>query len=182
MTKWVLTAVLFMTATATADDKAAAQAKVDQAKTDTCIKVQKFIADQDAKGKCKAENEEAKKITCSAATFAKMNELNTKCLQAKPATDKPADKPADAAPATTPKCRALDVADNKIVIAEAEDKLSTKCVRLLTDALQKKWCTAENKGKKFDYMTDYDHTVGTGKFAKKIAGKKQTWTCRTVAK
>jgi hypothetical protein len=181
MTKWVLTAVLLMTGTAIADDKAAAQAKVDAVKTETCEKVKKFIADQDAKGKCKAENEEAKKITCSAQTFTKMNELNTKCLQAKPATDKPADKAA-ATPATTPKCRALDVADNKIVIAEAEDKLSTKCVRLLTDALQKKWCTAENKGKKFDYMTDYDHTIGTGKFAKKIAGKKQTWTCRTVAK
>ena len=53
---------------------------------------------------------------------------------------------------------------------------------MLTEALQKKWCTAEAKGKKFDYLTDYDHTVGTGKFAKKIAGKKQTWTCRTVAK
>ena len=175
----VLVGMLLTSRVAIADDKAAAQAKVDAVKTETCEKVKKFIADQDAKGKCKAENEEAKKITCSAQTFAKMNELNTKCLQAKPATDKPADK---AAATTTPKCRALDVADNKTVIVEAEDKLQTKCTRLLTEALQKKWCTAENKGKKFDYMTDYDHTIGTGKFAKKIAGKKQTWTCRTVAK
>lgn len=60
------------------------------------------------------------------------------------------------------------------MFAEVEAKLQTKCTRLLTEALQKKWCTAENKGKKFDYATDYDHTIGTGKFAKKIAGKKQT--------
>jgi hypothetical protein len=182
MNKLVLATVLLMSGTAMADQKSDAQAKVDAVKTETCEKLKKFLADQDAKGKCKAESEEAKKITCSAQTFSKMNELNTKCLQAKPTTDKPADKPADAAPAATPKCRALDAADSKTVIAEAEDKLSTKCVRLLTDALQKKWCTAENKGKKFDYVTDYDHTIGTGKFAKKLAGKKQTWTCRTVAK
>jgi hypothetical protein len=182
MGKSVLLAIIVWSGVAFADAKSDGQAKVDAVKTETCEKVKKFIADQDAKGKCKAENEEAKKITCSAQTFSKMNELNTKCLQAKPATDKPADKPADAAPAATPKCRALDVADNKTVIAEAEDKLSTKCVRMLTEALQKKWCTAENKGKKFDYMTDYDHMIGTGKFAKKMTGKKQTWTCRTVAK
>jgi hypothetical protein len=175
----VFVGLLALYGIAGADDKAAAQAKVDAVKTETCEKVKKFIADQDAKGKCKAENEEAKKITCSAQTFSKMNELNTKCLQAKPAA---ADKPADKAPAASSKCRALDVNDNKIVIVEVEDKLSTKCTRLMIDALQKKWCTAENKGKKFDYLTDYDHTIGTGKFAKKIAGKKQTWTCRTVAK
>ncbi|HEY5923013.1 MAG TPA: hypothetical protein VIV11_15140 [Kofleriaceae bacterium] len=170
--------VLLLSSVALADQKSDAQAKVDATKTETCEKVKKFIADQHAKGKCKTEHEEAQKITCSAQTFTKMNELNTKCVQAKPTADKPADKPAEG----TPKCRALEVADSKTVIAEAEDKLSTKCVRLLTDALQKKWCTAENKGKKFDYLTDYDHTIGTGKFAKKIQGKKQTWTCRTVAK
>jgi hypothetical protein len=174
----VIIGMLF-SGTALADQKSDAQAKVDAAKTDTCEKVKKFILEQEAKGKCKAEAEEAKKITCSAATSKQMNDLNTKCLQAKPA-DKPADKAAE--PAAVPKCRALDVADNKVVIAEVEDKLTTKCTRLLTDALQKKWCTAENKGKKFDYMTDYDHMIGTGKFAKKVAGKKQTWTCRTVAK
>ena len=181
MGKLVVAVVLLWSGFALADQKSDAQAKVDQVKTDTCEKVKKFIGDQDARGKCKAENEEAKKITCSAQTFSKMNELNTKCLQAKPATaDKPADKPAEST--AMPKCRALDVTDNKTVIVEAEDKLATKCVRLLTDALQKKWCTADNKGKKFDYVTDYDHTVGSGKFAKKLAGKKQTWTCRTVAK
>lgn len=173
----VLVGMLLAGGVAHADQKAEAQAKVDAVKTETCEKLKKFIADQDAKGKCKAEHEEAQKITCSAQVFGKMSELNTKCLQAKPAaTDKPAE------PTTTPKCRALDVADGKTVIALAEDKSNTKCVRLLTDQLKKKWCTAENKGKKFDYLTDYDHMIGKGKFAKKIQGKKQTWTCRTVAK
>ena len=174
----VLVGMLLAGGVAYADQKSDAQAKVDAVKTETCEKVKKFIADQDAKGKCKAEHEEAKKITCSGQTFGKMNELNTKCLQAKPATDKPAPPESTA----TPKCRALEVADGKTVIVEAEDKSNTKCVRLLIDQLQKKWCTAENKGKKFDYLTDYDHMIGKGKFAKKIQGKKQTWTCRTVAK
>lgn len=172
-----------------ADQKSDAQAKVDAAKVDVCEKGKKFLADQEAKGRCKAESDEAKKITCTAATSKQVNDLLTKCTSAKPAdakADPKADAKADpkAEPAATdvPKCRALDVADPKTVIVEAEDKLTTKCTRLLIEALQKKWCTAENKGKKFDYMTDFDHMIGTGKFAKKVAGKKQSLTCHTVAK
>lgn len=77
-----------------------------------------------------------------------------------------------------PKCRALDVKD-KSTIVEAENKSSTKCATLLTKELQKKWCTADNKGKKFDYMTDYDQTVG--KKATKVKGKKASLTCKVVA-
>jgi hypothetical protein len=162
-----------------------AQAKVDAAKTETCEKGKKFLADQKAKGKCAAEADEAAKVTCSATTFKQMNDLMTKCTSAKPA-DKPAagsgsaaDKPAE--PAGVPKCRAID-ADGKTVIDEAEDKLTTKCSTLLLDKLKKKWCTAENKGKKFDYTLQFDHVVGKGATAKKMADSKRTWTCRTVAK
>jgi hypothetical protein len=191
--------LLFAAGSALADDKADAQAKVDAAKKETCEKVVKFLGGQEAK--CPDEAAEAKKLTCTAATFAKANDLNAACMKkmtAKPAdkgagsgdkpadkgagsaADKPADKPAETA--GVPKCRALDLKDNKVVIEEAEDKLATKCIRLLGDKLQKHWCSAENKGKKFDYMTDYDQTVGTGAKAKKIAGKKATYTCHTVNK
>ena len=45
---------------AAADDKKKeeAQAKVDAAKVEVCEKAKKFISDQNAKGKCKAEHEE----------------------------------------------------------------------------------------------------------------------------
>jgi len=78
------------------------------------------------------------------------------------------------------KCRALD--DGGKTIAEADDKLSTKCTRLLLDALKKQWCTADNKGKKFDYTSEFDHVIGQGKLAKKMPAKKQSLTCHTVAK
>ena len=85
-------------------------------------------------------------------------------------------------PAGVPKCRALDVADPKVVFEEAEDKLSTTCLKKLQAKLQQKWCSAENKGKKFDYMTDYDHTIGAGQYLKKVKGAKATYTCRVVNK
>jgi len=159
------------------DAKSDAQAKVDAAKTEVCEKSKKFLAEQETKGKCKAENDEAKKLTCSASTSKQVTDLQTRCITAKPVKE---DKPEPVAGGT--KCRALDPKDEKIVFAEAEDKLSTKCVRLLTAELQKKWCSAENKGKKFEYVTNYDHTIGTGKFAKQIKGKASTHTCRVVNK
>jgi hypothetical protein len=90
-------------------------------------------------------------------------------------------KPADA-PAPVPHCRALDPIDSTKVIEEAEDKLATKCSTLLLEKLEKKWCTPENKGKRFDYTLSFDHMVGKGATAKKMADSKRTWTCRTVAK
>jgi hypothetical protein len=182
----IVIAALFVAATASADDKQTkdGQAKVDAAKTETCVKGQKFLAEQKAKGKCAAESDEAAKVTCSASTFKQVNDLMTKCTTAKPA-DKPADKPAirEGEPAPgAPHCRALDPNDTKVVFDEAEDKLATKCSTLLLDKLKKKWCTAENKGKKFDYVMSFDHMVGKGASAKKMADSKRTWTCRTVAK
>jgi len=176
--KLIVIATLLLGATASADEK---QAKVDAAKTETCEKGKKFLADQKAKGRCAAEADEAAKITCSAATFKQVNDLLSKCTSAKPAgSGSSADKPAE--PPATPKCRALDPADSKIVIDEAEDKLATKCSTLLVDKLKKRWCTAENKGKKFDYTLDFDHMVGKGATAKKMAPSKRTWTCRSVVK
>jgi len=84
--------------------------------------------------------------------------------------------------ASAEECRALEVSDPKKVIERADDKLVTKCVRLLMDKLRKVWCTADNKGKTFEYIFDPDHKVGTGKFAKKLEAKKQKLTCFTVAK
>jgi hypothetical protein len=146
---------------------AAADEKVDAAKTQTCEKAKKFLAEQKAKGKCAAEADAAAKVSCSPSTFAAMNELLSKCTSA---------KPAEPVAAGVPKCRALD-ADNK-VIDEAEDKLAAKCSTALLEKLKKKWCVAENKGKKFDYTLDFDHIVGK----KKMEPTKRTWTCRSVVK
>ena len=142
---------------------AAADDKIDAAKTQTCEKAKRFLADQKAKGKCAGEADEAAKLTCSAATYTPMNELLRRCTSAKPAP-------------TTPKCRALD-ADNR-VIDEAEGKLPAKCSAALLEKLKKQWCVAENKGKSFPYTLDFDHMNGT----KKMEPTKRTWTCRSVAK
>ena len=160
-----------------ADAKSDAQAKVDAAKVETCEKEKKFLAEQDGKGKCKDENAAAKKITCTAATEKDVRELQNKCIAAKPAKDDKAE-----APKGGKKCRALNPKDEKEVFAEAEGDPNTKCLKALIDELQKKWCSAENKGKKFEYLTNYDHTIGTGKFAKQIKGRKETHTCRVVNK
>jgi hypothetical protein len=154
---------------ALADDKSDAQKKVDQAKTDTCEKSKKFLAEQSAKGKCKAENDEAQKVTCSAATFKQVSDLQTKCLTAKPAT-----KPEPADEGGT-ECRALD-ADGKTVIAKADDKSSVKCGTLLMDAVRAAKCTtADMKGKKVEYTVNGDHMIGKTK----IKDRKTSLTCTT---
>lgn len=155
MHRLVLTLVL-LGGSAAADDKST---------IDACEKGKKTILDQEARGRCKAEAAEVKKITCSPATAQQVTDLVSKCDASGP-----------------PKCRALDVADAKLVIAEAEDKLSTQCLKLLIEKLQQKWCTTENKGKKFEYVTEYDHVLGAGKFAKPVKGSKQTHTCRVASK
>ncbi|MBA3501793.1 MAG: hypothetical protein M4D80_32985 [Myxococcota bacterium] len=156
----VVVVMLLLAGAAVADDK------VDAAKTQTCEKTKKFLADQKAKGKCAPEAEEAAKLTCSAATYKPMNELLQKCTTFK----------AVPAAAATPKCRALD-AESK-VIDEAEDKLATKCSTALLEKLKRKWCVVENKGKSFPYTLDFDHMNG----AKKMEPTKRTWTCRSVVK
>lgn len=161
-----------------ADSKSDAQAKVDQAKTDTCEKEKKFLSEQDAKGKCKDENAAAKKITCSAATEKDVRDLQNKCISAKPATKDDTKKDDKAAePAAAPKCRALDPKDAKVVFAEAEDKLATKCTSLLLEKLQTHFCTdAANKGKSFDYMAEFEHTIAK----KQMATKKKSYKCITI--
>jgi hypothetical protein len=156
----ILVGVLLLASAAAADDK------VDAAKTQTCEKAKKFLADQKAKGKCAAEADEAAKLTCSAATYKPMNELLQKCTSAKPAP----------VAVTTPKCRALDATNQ--VIDEAEHKLAAKCSTALLEKLKKKWCVAENKGKSFPYTLDFDHMNGS----KKMEPTKRTWTCRSVVK
>jgi hypothetical protein len=161
MTKQIILGTLMslglFAGTAAADDKEVAQKKVDSAKTDTCEKTKKFLADQSAKGRCKDESAAAQKITCSASTFKDITDLNTKCAKAPPAAkDKPEDKPADAA--GTPKCRAM--VDGKS-IAEIEDASSVKCAGKLQDAVRAAKCTtADMKGKKVEYTVNQDHKVG----------------------
>lgn len=155
-----------------ADGKSDAQAKVDAAKVETCEKAKKFLADQEAKGKCKTESADAKKIACTAATSKSVTDLQTKCITAKP---EPKAAPAEAP--TVPHCRALDPKDGKSVFEEAEDKLATRCTSLLLDKLQTHWCSdAKNKGKSFDYLADFDHTVGT----KKLETKKKSYKCVAI--
>lgn len=133
----------------------------DKATTDACEKGKKTILDQEAKGRCKAEAAEAKKITCSPQTAQQVTDLVARCAASGP-----------------PRCRALDAGDGKTVLAEAADNLSTQCAKLLVEKLQQSWCTADNKGKKLDYVTDYDHVLGAGKWAKPVKGTKQSFTCR----
>lgn len=142
--------------TAAADDKEVAQKKVDTAKTETCEKTKKFLADQATKGRCKDESAAAQKITCSASTFKDITDLNTKCAKAPaPKDDKKADAPAETG---TPKCRAL--VDGKS-IAEVEDASSVKCAGKLQDAVRAAKCTtADMKGKKVEYTVNQDHKVG----------------------
>lgn len=145
------------TGTAAADDKEVAQKKVDTAKTETCEKTKKFLADQAAKGRCKDESAAAQKITCSASTFKDITDLNTKCAKAPAAKDdkQPEAKPADAA---TPKCRAM--VDGK-AIAEVEEASSVKCAGKLMDAVRATKCTtADMKGKKVEYTVNHDHKIG----------------------
>jgi hypothetical protein len=175
MSKRIAWALLVVAATAHADDKKDAQAKVDAAKAEICEKSKKFLADQDAKGRCRAEHEEARNLACSAATFKPVTDLQTRCITDRPV---PKDKEAPAASSGIPRCRALDLADATKVIAAAEDKLSTTCVRMLDEKLQDVLCAdAAAKGKSFDYTLDVDHTVGTGKFAKKLEAKKKSYKC-----
>lgn len=167
-----------------ADAKADAQAKLDAAKTEICEKAKTFLAGQEAKGKCAAESAEAKKLTCSAATFKAATDLQTRCVTAKP-EPKATTSTTAAAPATStvgaPSCRALDPA-SKAVLVEAQDKLSTKCTRLLLEKLQGHFCgEASAKGKSFDYVADFDHTMGTGKFARKLEAKPRSYKCIKVA-
>jgi len=137
----------------------------DKATIDACEKGKKAILAEEAKGRCKAEAAEVKALTCSPTTAQQVTDLVTKCNASGP-----------------PKCRALDAADSKTVLAEAADKLSTQCAKLLVEKLQQTWCTADNKGKKLDYMTDFDHVLGAGKWAKPVKGSKQAFTCKTPSK
>jgi len=147
---------LLLAGTARADDKAT---------TDACEKGKKTILAEEAKGRCKAEAAEAAKITCSPQTAQQVTDLVAKCAASGP-----------------PKCRALDATDGKTVLAEAADKLSTECAKLLVGKLQQSWCTADNKGKKLDYLTEYDHVLGAGKWAKPVKGTKAAFTCKTPGK
>ena len=147
-----------------APTKEEGQAKVDSAKTDVCENGKKFLTDQKAKGKCAAEADEAAKVTCSAATSKQVTDLMTKCTSAKPADAKADSKAAPAEPAATPKCRAVDKADATKVIAEAEDKLATKCTRLLTDKVKAAKCAdAAAKGVKQEWVVQFDHMIGKTK-------------------
>ncbi|MEO7092738.1 MAG: hypothetical protein ABI175_05775 [Polyangiales bacterium] len=142
-----------------APTKEEGQAKVDAAKTEVCEKGKAFLSDQKAKGKCASESDEAAKITCSAATSKQVTDLMTKCTSAaaKPGDSKAA-PPVDAA---VPKCRAVDNADASKVLAEAEDKLTTKCERLLQDKIKTGACAeAANKGRKLELVTQFDHMIG----------------------
>jgi len=79
------------------------------------------------------------------------------------------------------RCRALDVGDQKLIL-EVEDRSVIKCSSTLMTALRKHWCSAANKGKKFDYISDFDHVIGKGRLAQKMKQRKSTLTCFTVAK
>ncbi len=149
---------LCLIGTASADDKADAQKKVDAAKTETCEKTKKFIAEQNAKGRCKDEHAAAQKITCSASTFKDMIDLNTRCMKAPPAKDDSAKPDDKAAAAGGTKCRAM--IDGKAV-AEADDSSSVKCSTKLMEAVRLAKCTtADMKGKKVEYVVNHDHKIG----------------------
>ncbi len=66
-----------------------------------------------------------------------------------------------AEPVASSKCRAVDAADTSKVLAEAEDKLTTKCARLLEAKVKAGACTeAANQGKTLELVTQFDHMIG----------------------
>jgi len=162
-----------------ADAKSDAQAKVDAAKTEVCEKSKVFLGSQAAKGRCTAESASAQQISCSASTAKQVFDLQTRCLQA-PSKAAPADK-SGPAPAGGNRCRGIDVSDGRMIL-EVEDRSSVKCSSLLMTALRKHWCTAANKGKKFEYTAEFDHVLGKGRFAQRMKSRKTSLTCFTVAK
>lgn len=158
-----------------APTKEEGQAKVDAAKTEVCEKGKKFLNDQKAKGRCAAEADEAGKVTCSAATSKQVTDLMTKCAAAKAdPKEKAAEDKAAAATAAPPKCRAVETADATKGLGEAEDKLTTKCSRLVMEKVKAAKCAdAANKGKKIEYTVQFDHMIGKTK----MKDVKQSFTC-----
>lgn len=183
MTKqFVIATVLGLgfTTNAAADDKADAQKKVDAAKTETCEKTKKFLADQAAKGRCKDESAAAQKVTCSASTFKEMTDLNTKCVKAPAAKDSKGTKDAkdaktdEAKPAGAPKCHAM--VDGK-AIAEVEEASSVSCSVKLMDAVRAVKCTTPDmKGKKVEYTIHHDHKVAN----KPLKDRATSLTCTRI--
>ena len=81
---------------------------------------------------------------------------------------------AAAPPAAVPHCRIVEKDDATKVIAEAEDKLSTKCSRAVAEKAKEAKCAdAANKGKKIEYVTQFDHMIGKNK----LKDGKGSFTC-----
>ena len=145
------------------EKRAEAQAEVDKAKADACVKTQAFLAKY--KDKCPDQAGEAAKITCDAAAFKKMNELNSACMQVvsgkgtKVAADAKATK--EAAPAKDASATAAAPAADKnacsatdesgAVIATATAEKAMDCRNQIKEAVMKAKCTDGVKKYKFSY-------------------------------
>ncbi len=169
MNKLLLAAVLLSLAVPAYADippekKAEAQKEVDKAKAETCEKVKTALTTK-LNSKCPDQAAEAAKVTCSAAEFKHVNDLNTACMQAlsgkgtKAAADAKAAKEAPPATAEAPApaaldknaCQATDPADGS-VLASATAEKSMDCRNQIKEAVTKAKCTEGVKKFKFNYQ------------------------------
>ena len=81
--------------------------------------------------------------------------------------------------AVTPKCRALDANDGALIL-EVANPSAKKCTSLLTSAMKKKRCTRSAKGKKVEYMSQYDHRGAEGKLTTVTCGSAELPKCRAI--
>lgn len=81
--------------------------------------------------------------------------------------------------AVRPKCRALDANDGALIL-EVANRSATKCTALLSSAMKKKRCTRSAKGKKVEYMSQYDHAGVKGKLTTVTCGAAELPKCRAI--
>ena len=83
------------------------------------------------------------------------------------------------ASAVTPKCRALDANDGALILQVA-NRSATKCTSLLASAMKKRRCSRATRGKKVEYMSQYDHAGVRGKLTTVTCGVAEVPTCSAV--
>src|SRR5262245_14415767 len=70
--------------------------------------------------------------------------------------------------AAAPKCRALDANDGALIL-EIANRSAAQCTAMLAASMKKKRCAHALRGKKVEYMTQYDHPG--------VKGELTTLTC-----
>jgi len=81
--------------------------------------------------------------------------------------------------ALTPKCRALDANDGALIL-EIANRSASKCTAMLSTAMKKRRCGHAARGKKVEYMSQYDHAGVQGKLTTVTCGAAELPKCTAV--